>query len=530
MLRKVQFQTKSRLDNLVDELFEEFKDDYYPKEEVIVSTKATERAPGLVRDKTAFGPRRLSDGTMAVPGKRYSVILKDSEEEVDVTDDQISRDRGIFTKAILRSFLKRTIQRDAWNGAPWLVKPEYAEQYHIDSRIPPHLRYDTKLQERKMLQLQKKAQSQGRDSPHDPNGPMRLPELKPAPKSHKAKNGLLNGTGAHSYEHREPSLPPPPPPPKYPIEDLLLKPQHTHQGTPKTRPFVKAMCRESSRQCENPEMPKERYIDQINKNAVGPLLETWDTLNVYCEIFKLDSFTFDDFVEAMVVTSTDTPVQLIDEIHCSVLKILVDGSSEGGRVRITLPELTEEEESEEEDEEEDEKAENAQEESEGASAEPEDRPPARATRSSLAKMEAQKLKADLAEEAIRAEFESKPRAEELLQDFDWIEQLRRREFADGGWQTIMVGLFHQLSKSERQSALCEKLLFQLVPPEIEPTPQTVQDAYASLDVNSRAQALQTLCMLTMETKAVRAYMEECSDTMTRYRKDKIDWQRKKKQA
>ena len=37
-------------------------------------------------------------------------------------------------------------------------------------------------------------------------------------------------------------------------------------------------------------------------------------------------------------------------------------------------------------------------------------------------------------------------------------------------------------------------------------------------------------MLTAETKAIRGYMEDCSETMTGYRKEKIEWQRKRKQA
>jgi hypothetical protein len=36
-------------------------------------------------------------------------------------------------------------------------------------------------------------------------------------------------------------------------------------------------------------------------------------------------------------------------------------------------------------------------------------------------------------------------------------------------------------------------------------------------------------MLTAETRAMRGYMEDCSETMTAYRKEKIEWQRKRKQ-
>ena len=94
----------------------------------------------------------------------------------------------------------------------------------------------------------------------------------------------------------------------------------------------------------------------------------------------------------------------------------------------------------------------------------------------------------------------------------------------------MVGLLHQLSKDERHTEICEELLAKLVPPEIEPTKETVREQYGNLDLNLRVSALQTICMLTTATKAMRGYMDECAETQTSYRKEKIEWQRNRKQA
>jgi hypothetical protein len=95
---------------------------------------------------------------------------------------------------------------------------------------------------------------------------------------------------------------------------------------------------------------------------------------------------------------------------------------------------------------------------------------------------------------------------------------------------MIVGLLHQLSKNPRKEEICEELLLLLVPPNVEPSHETVRQAYSELGINYRVKILQIICMLTMETKAVRGYMEDCSETMTKYRKDKIEWQRQKKQA
>lgn len=545
ILRKVQFQTISRLDNLVDMIYDEFKHDYYPGEEVTVTLDGGDRIHGLVRDKTTFGPRILPDGSRTSPVTRYLVNIKDTGKETIMTDEHICRDRGIFTKAMLRSFIKKTVMREAWTGAPWLVKHDYADMYHIDTRVPPHLRHDTKLLERKQLQAQKRGiTTEVNGQPN--NGPMRLPELKPATKTQKGKQGQagvkgpkwplgesingVNGSIQHDQQPRvpvrEPTPPPPPPPTKYPIEDLALPPK---EGS--ARPRLKFMCHDPPVKIE-PEIDESQPIfDKIDMATVGAFLETWDTLNVYCEIFQLDSFTFDDFIETMSVASGDIQVQLFDEIHCSVLKILVDSEREGGKVRINLPELEDEYSDEDDDEDEDDDAED--EEEEEATPEPEEKPKGRATRSSLAKLEAERLAAEAAaaeKEEIRAEQESRNRAEEMMREFDWIDHLRKRDFSNGGWERIMVGLLHQLSKDHRYKEPCEELLEQLVPADAEPTQDVVRQSYAELDVNYRVKALQIICLLTMQTKAVRGYMEDCSETMTKYRKDRIEWQRQKKQA
>ncbi|KAI1358498.1 ATP-utilizing chromatin assembly and remodelling N-terminal-domain-containing protein [Xylaria arbuscula] len=561
VLRRVQFQTISRIDTLVDMIYEEFKTDYYPGEAVTIQLVTGERLTGIVRDKARLGSKVLPDGTLTQPYSRYSTSIDGRPEEEAVVDSEhIFRDRKIFTKSVLRSFIKKTVTREAWNGAPWLVKHDVAAQYHIDTRVPPHLRYDNKLLERKQQQAQKRA-LQPTNGSHDVNGtngafhspgPTRLPELKPAPKTHKMQKAHLHEhPGAqvrHSpnmfLEHDDGPLPPalgdnpfhfpvpfrqsvpppvpfaqpeppppPPPPPKYPIEDLQLPPRDDY-----VRPPLKFLC------CDPPEgvVDSGAQNDKIRMKSVGPLLETWDTLNVYCEIFKLDSFTFDDFIQALEIASNDTPCELFVEIHCAVLKQIVSSEADGGKLLINLPELDEEEEDEDEDESP----------LPTPEPEPEPKPTGRATRSSLAKLEAERLRAEAeaAEREKTPEITVKHRAPELLSDFNWIEELKQRHFSNGGWEMIIVGLLHQLSKRPRQTDACEELLAELVPPDEEPSVELVRDQYSSLDLNLRVSILQTLCMLTMETKAVRGYMDDCAETMTGYRKEKIEWQRNRKQA
>jgi DDT domain/WSTF, HB1, Itc1p, MBD9 motif 1 len=506
------------------------------------------------------------DGTLSAPFVRYFVSLDNRPlEEAVVDDNHIMRDRKIFTKQILRSFIKKTVTREAWTGAPWIVKPEVAAQYHIDSRVPPHLKYESKVAEKKQNQAMKKngpgPDYDGMVGSFPGTGPPRLLDIKPAPKSHKSKAQQTNSTKLKQQPlsfipvHNQPpqfvnppafqshtfrangvqlpqfnnfhnssfnfaplqAMPPVPPAPvliKYPIEDLQIAPRK--EGV-LVRPPLKYFSQDTPVQVEN----HPAAGNGIRMESVGPLLETWDTLNVYCEVFKLDSFTFDDFVEAIRFTSEDIECELFVETHCAALKLLVESESEGGKVQIQLPEMDNE--SGEEESADDAIA------VQTPTPEPEPKPKGRTTRSSLAKEEAANIKDDSNGNAS-AEVKKTHRAAEMQAENDWVERLKKRNFKNGGWEVIMVGLLHQLSKDPRYEKNCEELLQYLAPLDQDPTPATAKQQYATMDVNLRVKALQIVCMLTAETKAIRGFMEECSEQMTTFRKQKIQFQRDRKAA
>lgn len=570
----------------MDLIYEEFKADYYPGEAVTVHVVTGERHTGIVRDKTRFGSKVMPDGTVSPPFSRYFVSLDNRPNEEAVVDDQhIFRDRKIFTKQVLRSFIKKTVTRAAWTGAPWLVKHDVAALWHIDIRVPPHLRQESKIAERKQNQAQKRSgpDYDGMVGSFQGNAGLqaRLPELKPAPKSHKSKaqqsqlkskqqpslnpaptlpisnlnpNPVMpnqanppqfapppppfvshtfqaagapqNGPHFANFQNSPfafaplaslPPPPPPPPPPKYPIEDLKVPPRPDGPKRPPLKYF--------SQDTPLNEGKKKIEGNGIKMGSVGAFLETWDTLNVYCTVFKLDSFTFDDFVEAMQFSSEDVDCELFVEIHCAVLKIIVSSEAEGGEINVTrsLPGM---EQGEEEDEEPNSEHE--------PTPEPEIKPKGRATRSSLAKAEAEaaeaaRLEAEANPEPVEEEAKVLHRAADMQIEIGWIDRLRKRDFKNGGWQIIVVGLLYQLSKGPRAQGKYDSLLEHLAPLNLEPTPETARAQYAKLDVNDRISILQSVCLLTAETRAIRGYMEECSEAMTGYRKEKIVFQRERKQ-
>ncbi|KAL2851612.1 ATP-utilizing chromatin assembly and remodelling N-terminal-domain-containing protein [Aspergillus pseudoustus] len=559
ILRRTQFSTVSRVDNLVDEIYEEFKQDFYPGEPVLILLDDNTRLHGVIRDKANFAEQLYPDGTVkqAAYATYLVKVLDRPNEEALLDQHHITRDRKTFTKQMLRAFIKNNVTRESWNGAPWLVKPSIAEEFRISTEVPKHLQYGARVAEKK---AQKKADQEGFFGFF---ASQQLPELKPAVKGQKAKQSpqdlarseeaqfqeykrSLNGNPSFLVGNKstngplrplkpqeaenislptptvvikaEPPKPPTPPPIKYPIEDLDIPPNREKK---KQRPPLKFLKVNETDDADDEDLLQ----DDIAKESVGLFLETWNTLNVYCEVFQLDSFTFDDFVQAMRFSSDEVDCELFVELHCAVLKKLVNEEKDNnGAIQISLPQLPTEE-SDESDDGNEEEEEDEEDETEPT---PEPVVTRMTTRGSLAKAEAENLKGLV--NGAEPEEVKIHRAAEMLSEYGWIDRLRQRDFRNGGWEMIMIGLHHQLSARPSMQKICNQILEHLAPLDQEPSQGTAQKQYSTLDVNLRIRALQIICMLSLETKAIRNYLEECSNQMTEFRKEKIEYQKARKAA
>ena len=458
---------------------------------------------------------------------------------------------------MLRSFIKNTVTREAWNGAPWLVKEKIAQEYRISTEIPAHLHKENKFAERKANLSSKKGEYDGTILSFF-SSQSRLPELKP--KSHKSRMAqqdfvktrqeqfleyqralsgnpglsiLKNGPGVgepqfvqfvnshphfHAIASKGSPRPPPPPAIKYPIEDLEIAPLRDASH----RPDLQFLSNHKP-----PEGQRENNgSNTILMESLGPLLETWNTLNVFCEVFQLDSFTFDDYVEALQVYDTTVPCELLVEIHCALLKRLVNSwDDQNGSIQIPLPAWLQEVSGAEE---------SAEEVSARPTPEPDSEVPAgRTTRSSLAKSEVANLKASSARSPSPIFDGRKHWADELLAEFDWVRALRNRDLANSGWLMITIGLLYQLSHDRRYKVKCDEILAKLAPLDLDEDIKletTARHCYEASDINFRVKILEILCLQALGTRAVRAYMEDCSNHMTEIRKDKIEQQRNRKLA
>ncbi|GAB7337147.1 hypothetical protein MBLNU457_g2541t2 [Dothideomycetes sp. NU457] len=500
ILRKVQFSQVPRIDELVTRVYDDFRNDFFPGEEVTVVMEEGEQMEGLVREKAKFPELRHPDGSiMRAAFSRYFVRLNDQPgHEALLDENHVRRNRNVFTKQNLRAFLKHSLQREAWTGAPWLVKEHLAVQYRLPMEIPPHLQQGARAAaDRNSLSNQPRISGhfnsvKGRKGKNLTASDFTPEQLAMQQQSHPPSQGHYDLTAA------VPTMEVVKPPLKFPTEDLDVPIKHDGSH----RPRLKFLAPQDGSPC--PETG-------LRMASVGNLLEIWNTLNVLAEIYYLDSFTFDEFFDAMKFSSPEITCELFEEIHCAVLKQLVD---EDGEILCRLPEMPDDESEDEND---------VEDKMDSEPATPLDAP-AHATRSRLSQVQ------NVADDVeMKDEAQQTHQAVEMLGETSWVERLQKRDFVDGGWQIITVGLLNQLSMDIRHKELCDKVLSELAPMDDEPTQETAKHRYSTLDINLRISALHEIVMLSLPTKAIRNYLEEISEEMTKIRKRKVEHQRKRKE-
>lgn len=529
----------------------------------------------------------------------YIMQMDDGEELTRYKASELMRDRRVYSKIILKQFLRSAVSREPWHGAPWMVKEHLAKRYNIPTKLPDAKTREAVIAAKKAANAERAANAQrlnegasfdqlnlghphangGRGQMHrndmhlahqnhmmggpppypfmyhgpppirlngpppmqyngpppaqynvpphlqNPNMPPHLvgqvhPNLPP----HLAQNGPQQGPGlpislpfqnnfmqyqalAHQHSNGPQHQAPPPrfEPIKYPIDDLRIR----HPRVTVTRPPLKFL---SDDVPDGVDTPGDHKKMGILMKSIGPLLTIWETLNVHDTIYSLDSFTIDDFVEAMGYASEDPECELLVEVHCAVLKQYVN---DNGKLQIQLPSMDDDEESEDEEE-------------SSKEVTPEPEPPKRTTRSSLRKSEVAEIV-----EKQRTPTPEPPKqihqAAEFVEDFDWVEMCKERNFREGGWQAILVGLLHQLSYNPSHKEQCDEILSQLVPPDEEPSVENIAVKYLNLDVNLRIAALDIALRLTVTTEQFRDQLQSAAQDMTTLRKEKIEYQRKRKE-
>lgn len=132
----------------MSQVYDEFKHDFFPGEEVIARIPdSSDHVRGVIREKAKFPMIRGPNGEVQRAAfSRYFVRIHGFDDRECLMEDKfVRRDRKVFTKQNLKSFLRHSLQRESYTGAPWLVKEPLAIQYRLPMEIPARLLQDAKL-------------------------------------------------------------------------------------------------------------------------------------------------------------------------------------------------------------------------------------------------------------------------------------------------------------------------------------------------------------------------------------------------
>ncbi|KAL6454180.1 ITC1 Imitation switch two complex protein 1 [Candida maltosa Xu316] len=630
ILRFLQFNRISRLDLLVDKVYQVFKNDYFPGENIylrgIDNKEPSVKQRGTIREKVQYGQDQPT---------KYLVVRANDNQQAIVTGHNISRDRNHFTKWLIKTFIKMTMSRSYKVGAPWVVKSKYAKKYNIPITYPEDLKQFAEttptgdivfIQPKKKRGPQPKAtpstSEEGKPKKVSVKKERHLTPLAPAPphnmttfnNSFPAHNiqfqttvfpstptgvatsssSIAAGAASASASTPGPSTPTVPFKKKFPthhIPESITKEyeEEESKGTPSlglsqfqptkknivedlslrfdlqnSKPLPKILTLPPNAETWNQQMIENQDDDEEIKrlskyglSAISEALQSWIFINVYHTVLNIDTFTFDDFVYAMGWNyhqfQEDGRCELLDEIWCAMLGAIVsnnknntknvknDRDIEGLAVEIPIDPKDQEDEDEDDDEEEEEEEDHEKEkngtdeddrgsesekeekplEIDGSSSEPEEN--GKDTEPSKAKIEEVED-----EEEVEEEEEEEPATHNAYECMNsrgtsWDERLRKRNFKDGNWQCILLGVLSLVEHVPHYKPIIEKIYHILAPKDKATTALAVRNQfYEHLDINLKFQALNILVDLISSSNLVRNHIDDCLESSTVLRRNRLD--------
>ncbi|KAK6458169.1 uncharacterized protein RJT20DRAFT_126114 [Scheffersomyces xylosifermentans] len=319
-----------------------------------------------------------------------------------------------------------------------------------------------------------------------------------------------------------------------------------------------------------------KRLSSNNIKEIQSALQSWIFINVYHTVLKLDTFTFDDFVFAMgwnLDQFNDLGrCELLDEIWCAVLSAIVSNTvptpkesaaaKESEKIfglQINLPNKTsfidsaingkdnqDDHDERGSDSEQDDKILKSDDEDSGNES-GDDSDKSGKTKSKTSKPKQEEVTVDEVadnEEADNEEEEDEENDDDTMEVDDingddnlkhnaysvmnykgtaWHDRLRRRNFKDGNWQCILLGVLSLVEYVPAYKEIIEKVFIKLAPKSMDPTPETVlTQFYEELDIDLKFQTLNILVELLVTGSVVRNYIDECLDASTVLRRERLD--------
>lgn len=624
ILRFLQFNRISRLDQLVDKVYLVFKNEYFPGEEVYVKNPvatntnnaakvndeqsfiyvSTIKQKGIIREKVQYSNPFDT---------KYLVATMNDDRQIIATNEQISRDRNHFTKWLIKTFVKLTVTRSHKVGAPWVVKEKYAKKYRIPNEYPEDLKHfesstptgnvlyedeiersvtpmpptDSKGKKQREKQLKKKATlNAASTSSHLFDGLLDEKDMRSSIKNGTRQRFLVNHLPAailrELKENELATLSSFQPSKKTIVEDLNLdfdlqtyRPCPKKLSMPENAKLIHQNSQEKVQQDINnieevdakqnnstetqDDYSPEKTLQFQELNCIQEALECWTFLNIYHSVLNLDTFTFDDFLCAMSWNAEQFQnigrCELLDEIWCAVLCGIMsneqpkknsnnDESMSG--LLINLPPKTifaksgEEksglqEETRHNGHDQNVKVSKADSDTSEVDTGESKVPHTLSANGAMSKEDQLLVSNEHEKEDVEAneENEENEENEDLSHNaysvmnhrgIKWYERLRKRNFKDGNWQTILLGVLSLVEYVPSYQDTINQVFNTLAPAlSASNTPSSVlSEFYTNMSVNLRLKTLRILTSLLVNGSLVRNYIDESLDACAALRRSRLD--------
>ncbi|CAD1813571.1 ATP-utilizing chromatin assembly and remodelling N-terminal family protein [Candida parapsilosis] len=606
ILRYLQFNQISRLDQLIDKVYSTFKNDYFPGEVIFLKgldpNNQTLKSRGVIREKVQY----------AEEPTKYLVIRSHDKHQAIVTGDNIVRDRNHFTKWLIKTFIKLTMSRSHKVGAPWVVKAAYAKQYGIPTTYPEHLRQyisstptgeptyiqpkrrKTEIDTRQEIKIKPKIFTPSTPNDAEPTrsaSPSGILERKKSKLKEEVKRSSpsvdtlpfrkkfpvhhvpvvvlneLENAEATGNEHTKAMFQQPTK--KTIVDDLTIK-FDIQNVKPKPKVLTVEMHHEDNEMMDdNAEESPTKEAHTIPLKAVQEALQVWVFMNVYHNVLNIDTFTFDDFITSLNYNLNTPKLRstMVDEIYCALLCKIVSNEVPSAKnakeadsndtiygLNITIPQELEEDIVEDDEDDEEEK----EEEKEGEKGENEievkvkkekdvSEDEANGDRGSDSETEHKPLKVEDEQSDVEnegngsikkenRESEEPGANEEQEEEINhsayeylnyrgtaWHDRLRKRNFKDGNWQIILVGVLSLVEHVPKYHHVVQ-MIFESLAPAGGPVSASAlrTNFYEHLDINLKLYALCILTDLLVTSPLVRNYIEESLEQQTSLRRTRLE--------
>ncbi|KLO16987.1 hypothetical protein SCHPADRAFT_887277 [Schizopora paradoxa] len=447
--------------------------------------------------------------------QKWSGSLMDVQCGVMSCLNQSSRDRMVFSKSLLRRFLRDCVDRESSLAAPWTVKPSIARRFGIANEMPADIKADVekarqgeidkrkRVWEEKELQaeregrltkkMQKKQEQERKAAVKAAEAEVKAREAEAkAVAVARAKADKVAAEQAAKEEAERIALEKAKQkkkPVRYPTEDLDVRigDREKKAGMKLQRPLP------------------HRNIDSLpfsdEKGAFESFLATWNFLMCYGQPLHLSTFTLDEYEHALKHNTIDPPCGLIAEVHSVLIYLLRTVPFHRGSAANSLWEEWK-----------------------------------------------QEMDVDGEDDEI-----SNQDLLDALQDVgnNWERVPLKHSEGRIGWEEALVGCLKDhgtIRNFPRMRAIFTHLLYddeQPGPaarstspfgssPLSSPTARSPRssvspaDRYHTLHPSDKLAILQFMCDLAVSSKAIHAHMEHCEEQLTSLRKEKIELNRTKK--